>query len=46
VDETNQYVSLSIYNLRNDISLIGKEILVYEPIFNKIKIKYDKVNIN
>jgi len=45
VDETNQYVSLSIYNLRNDISLIGKEILVYEPIFNKIKIKYDKNTI-
>eukprot|EP00833_Pecoramyces_ruminatium_P006072 jgi/Orpsp1_1/1180104/evm.model.c7180000072184.1 len=42
VDETNNYIALSIYNLKNDIPLIGKEIIVYEPIFNTIKVKYDK----
>ena len=45
VDETNNYISLSIYNLKNSISLIGQEVLIYEPNLVKIKATFDKVYI-
>ncbi|ORX88308.1 hypothetical protein BCR32DRAFT_288812 [Anaeromyces robustus] len=41
VDETNNYTSLSIYNLKNNIPLIGQEILIFEPEYNIIKITYN-----
>jgi len=42
VDETNNYISLSIYNLKNSIGLIGQEVLIYEPNLVKIKATFDK----